>query len=58
MAEQLLIAPYDPGWVDLFAGLADRQAYVVAKVPFTWETIHMADDWAQVVGWEPGPSDG
>jgi GrpB-like predicted nucleotidyltransferase (UPF0157 family) len=38
--------------------LTDRQAYVEAKVPFTWETMQLADDWAQAVGWEPGPSDG
>lgn len=36
---------------------SDRHAYVDAKTPFVWETIHLADDWAQSVGWEPGPSD-
>jgi GrpB-like predicted nucleotidyltransferase (UPF0157 family) len=36
----------------------DRHRYVEAQVPFVWETIRVADDWAQAVGWEPGPSDG
>ena len=35
----------------------DRAAYTEAKVPFTWELIHRAGDWAQATGWEPGPSD-
>jgi GrpB-like predicted nucleotidyltransferase (UPF0157 family) len=35
----------------------DRRAYVEAKVPFTWETMQLADDWAQEIGWEPGDSD-
>jgi GrpB-like predicted nucleotidyltransferase (UPF0157 family) len=34
-----------------------RQEYVAAKVPFTWETMRLADDWAQATGWEPGMSD-
>jgi GrpB-like predicted nucleotidyltransferase (UPF0157 family) len=34
-----------------------RHEYVEAKVPFIWETIHMADDWAQSTGWEPPASD-
>jgi GrpB-like predicted nucleotidyltransferase (UPF0157 family) len=38
--------------------ITDRHGYVEAKVPFTWDTIRLADDWAQSVGWEPGPSDG
>lgn len=38
--------------------LTERHAYVEAEVPFTWETMRPADDWAQSVGWEPGPSDG
>lgn len=37
--------------------LADRNAYVEAKSPFIWETIRLADEWAQATGWEPGPSD-
>jgi GrpB-like predicted nucleotidyltransferase (UPF0157 family) len=36
---------------------ADRQAYVDAKDPFVWETIRLADGWAQATGWEPGASD-
>jgi GrpB-like predicted nucleotidyltransferase (UPF0157 family) len=35
----------------------DRHAYTEAKVPFTWEVLYHADDWAQQTGWEPGPSD-
>jgi len=35
----------------------ERQLYVEAKVPFVWETIHLADDWAQAIGWEPPPTD-
>ncbi len=35
----------------------ERHLYVEAKVPFTWETIHLADNWAQAIGWEPPPSD-
>ncbi len=37
--------------------LTDRRGYVEAKGPFVWETIRLADDWAQAIGWEPGPSD-
>lgn len=36
---------------------ANRQGYVDAKGPFIWETIRKADDWAQTIGWLPGPSD-
>jgi GrpB-like predicted nucleotidyltransferase (UPF0157 family) len=35
----------------------DRRGYTNAKVPFLWEVIRRADDWAQVRGWLPGPSD-
>jgi GrpB-like predicted nucleotidyltransferase (UPF0157 family) len=35
----------------------DRQAYVDAKDPFVWETIRLADRWAQATGWEPGATD-
>jgi GrpB-like predicted nucleotidyltransferase (UPF0157 family) len=35
----------------------DRRAYVEAKGPFLWEIIRKADEWAQVGGWLPGPSD-
>jgi GrpB-like predicted nucleotidyltransferase (UPF0157 family) len=37
--------------------LTDRQAYVDAKARFVWDTIARAHDWAQLTGWEPGPSD-
>jgi GrpB-like predicted nucleotidyltransferase (UPF0157 family) len=35
----------------------DRHGYTNAKVPFLWEVIRRADDWAQARGWLPGPSD-
>jgi GrpB-like predicted nucleotidyltransferase (UPF0157 family) len=35
----------------------DRHAYADAKVPFMWEVIRRADEWAQAQGWLPGPSD-
>jgi GrpB-like predicted nucleotidyltransferase (UPF0157 family) len=35
----------------------DGAAYTDAKVPWFWETIRHADDWAQRTGWQPGPSD-
>jgi len=34
----------------------DRHGYIDAKQPFTWEAL-VADDWAQLTGWTPGPSD-
>ena len=37
--------------------LTDRSAYVDAKAPFSWDTIRLADEWAQQTGWQPGPSD-
>ena len=35
----------------------NRKAYTDAKVPFLWEAIRRADEWAQETGWEPAPSD-
>jgi GrpB-like predicted nucleotidyltransferase (UPF0157 family) len=35
----------------------DGAAYTDAKVPWFWDAIRRADDWAQRTGWEPGPSD-
>ena len=35
----------------------ERRAYTEAKVPFFWEVIRRADEWAQKHGWSPGPSD-
>ncbi|HEV8648038.1 MAG TPA: GrpB family protein [Actinomycetes bacterium] len=35
----------------------DRHAYTDAKVPFMWEIIRQADEWAQAQGWLPGLSD-
>jgi GrpB-like predicted nucleotidyltransferase (UPF0157 family) len=40
-----------------FAKPAQRHDYVEAKVPFIWDTIHLADEWAQRTGWQPPPSD-
>jgi GrpB-like predicted nucleotidyltransferase (UPF0157 family) len=34
-----------------------RRAYTEAKGAFIWEIMGKADQWSQVVGWEPGPSD-
>lgn len=35
----------------------DRSAYTESKSPFIWETLQLADRWAQSTGWLPGPSD-
>lgn len=35
----------------------DRSAYTESKSPFIWETLHLADRWAQSTGWQPGASD-
>ncbi|MER5999277.1 GrpB family protein [Nonomuraea angiospora] len=35
----------------------ERHRYVEAKRPFIWDTLRLADDWSQVTGWTPGPSD-
>lgn len=35
----------------------DRHGYTDAKVPFMWQVIRQADEWAQAQGWLPGPSD-
>ena len=40
-----------------YATPEQRHRYVEAKAPFTWETIRLADHWAQATGWEPPPSD-
>jgi GrpB-like predicted nucleotidyltransferase (UPF0157 family) len=40
-----------------FARAEQRREYVEAKVPFTWETMRLADGWAQATGWEAGMSD-
>jgi GrpB-like predicted nucleotidyltransferase (UPF0157 family) len=36
---------------------ADRHAYADAKVPYFWDLIRRADEWAQQAGWTPGPGD-
>ena len=35
----------------------DREAYGRAKDPQVWQILREAADWAQRVGWAPGPSD-
>lgn len=35
----------------------DREGYTIAKGDFVWAVVRRADQWAQDVGWEPGPSD-
>lgn len=35
----------------------DRHGYTDAKNPFIWAVMRRANDWAQEIGWEPGPSD-
>jgi GrpB-like predicted nucleotidyltransferase (UPF0157 family) len=35
----------------------DGAGYTDAKGPYVWEIIRRADEWAQLQGWEPGPSD-
>ena len=40
-----------------FSAPHQRNDYVDAKTPFIWQTIHLADEWAQSTGWEPPPSD-
>lgn len=36
---------------------AERHTYQDAKMPFLWETIRLADEWAQSVGWMIGATD-
>jgi GrpB-like predicted nucleotidyltransferase (UPF0157 family) len=35
----------------------DSAGYIDAKAPYVWEIIRRADEWAQLQGWELGPSD-
>jgi len=35
----------------------DRHGYTNAKNPYVWAVIRRADEWAQLQGWAPGPSD-
>jgi GrpB-like predicted nucleotidyltransferase (UPF0157 family) len=35
----------------------DGAGYTDAKVPYVWEIIRQADEWAQLQGWEPQPTD-
>ncbi len=35
----------------------DRTGYTLAKDPFIWEIMALANDWSQQTGWEPGLSD-
>ena len=34
-----------------------RYQYVEAKGPFIWETMRLADEWAQSAGWSAGTTD-
>lgn len=36
---------------------ADRHKYAIAKEPFIWEIMKIADEWSQSIGWQPNPSD-
>jgi GrpB-like predicted nucleotidyltransferase (UPF0157 family) len=38
------------------AGLAAKPV-IDAKNPYVWSVIRRADEWAQLQGWVPGPSD-
>lgn len=40
-----------------FGSPETRKQYVEAKTPFVWETIRLADAWAQATGWQPSTSD-
>jgi GrpB-like predicted nucleotidyltransferase (UPF0157 family) len=40
-----------------YSQVEDRHAYTEAKSPFIWKVIAQADEWAQQIGWIPGPSD-
>lgn len=35
----------------------DREGYVRAKEPEVWSLLIRAHDWAQKIGWSPGPTD-
>jgi GrpB-like predicted nucleotidyltransferase (UPF0157 family) len=35
----------------------NRQGYTDAKQPYIWSVVAQADEWAQRIGWMPGPSD-
>jgi GrpB-like predicted nucleotidyltransferase (UPF0157 family) len=35
----------------------DGAGYTEAKASYVWEIMRRADEWAQLQGWEPGPSD-
>lgn len=40
-----------------YSQVEDRHLYTEAKSPFIWKIIAQADEWAQQMGWLPGPSD-
>ncbi|MFI7125749.1 GrpB family protein [Nonomuraea sp. NPDC050153] len=55
-----------PGTADEYAAVKrrfaaefrhERHRYVEAKRPFIWDALRHADDWSQITGWTPGPSD-
>ena len=45
------------GLAQQYSQVEDRGAYTEAKRPFTWKVMAQADEWAQQMGWMPGPSD-
>ena len=40
-----------------YAQVEERAAYTESKGPFIWQVMARADEWAQQIGWIPGPSD-
>ncbi len=40
-----------------YSQVEDRHLYTEAKHPFIWKVMAQADEWAQQMGWMPGPSD-
>jgi GrpB-like predicted nucleotidyltransferase (UPF0157 family) len=55
-----------PNWAQRYGELkvalaerhaGDRHRHTEEKRPFTWEALAEADEWAQRMGWLPGPSD-
>ena len=45
------------GLAQQYARVEDRHLYTEAKSPFIWKVMAQADEWAQQMGWMPGPSD-
>ena len=45
------------GLAQRYQRVEERPLYTEAKAPFIWKVMAQADDWAQLTGWFPGPSD-